>query len=96
MNHPQIYNWAEDFFCSGCLIYAMIPHHPWNQWANEREVTDFSTGEALVDMAAYFRLNLHSYADRAAMGFPNYARQDQLQDSTIFCAVCLSLLHQVP
>ena len=91
----QIYSWADDFFCPDCLIYAMIPHHPWIKWSEERDIAEFSTDEALLDMSAYFHVNLASYEDRAAMGFPNYARQDQLED-TIFCAVCLSLLHQVP
>lgn len=96
MKPSQIYNWAGDFFCPDCLIYAMIPHHPWSKWADEREVSDFSTNEALIDMAAYYHINLHSYSDRADFGFPNFARQDQLEDSTLFCAVCLTLLHQVP
>lgn len=93
---PQIYYWSEDFFCDGCLIYAMIPHHPWNQWAIENDVSDFSTAEALHDIAAFFHLNRRSHQDRADMGFPELARPDQLQDSTLFCAVCLTLLHQVP
>lgn len=95
MKPSEIYSWAGDFFCSGCLIYAMIPHHPWSRWANERDVSEFSTNEALVDMAAYFHINLASYQDRADMSFPNFARQDQLE-STLFCSTCLTLLNQVP
>lgn len=95
MRPSQIHNWAGDFFCSDCLIYAMIPHHPWSKWAEEYEVSDFTTAEALVSMADYFHINLHSRDDRADFGFPTYAREDQLED-TLFCAVCLTLLNQVP
>lgn len=95
VNPSQIYSWASDYFCPDCLIYAMIPHHPWIKWSEERDIAEFSTDEALADMGRYFHVNLASHADRVAMSFPTLARQEDLED-TIFCAVCLSLLHQVP
>lgn len=91
--NETIFEWSNDYFCSGCLIYAMIGHYPWSQWAEEREVSDFSPGEALADMLDYFDLASKPRSTRTAMGFP--ARVNR-PDCTIFCAVCLNLLHQVP
>lgn len=91
--NPQIYAWSNDYFCDGCICYAMIGHHPWSQWAEEHELSGFTTTQALGSMLQYFDLLAKPVATRTAMGFPIRVNNP---DCTIFCATCLSLLHQVP
>jgi hypothetical protein len=86
-----IYLWAGDYFCPGCLIYAMVQHPPWDAWLDEHEVSDFTTAGTLDGMARL--LNIETAFDRASFGFPTVVRSPQ---ETIFCCTCLNLLHQAP
>lgn len=90
MNDP-IYEWATDYFCSGCIVYSMIQHAPWSQWADDRDPSDYSPMQALVSMAEHFGLANKTRADRKAAGFP--VRATRLT-GTVFCSTCLNILHK--
>lgn len=90
----SIFLWSNDHFCQGCIVYAMTAHHPWSAWVEEHDLGDYSTAEALADMLDYFDLTTKTAATRTAMGFPVRVNRPE---GTIFCSICLSLLHhQVP
>lgn len=91
--NTSIFEWSNDCFCSGCIVYAMVNHQPWSQWLEEHDLSDYTTAEALASMVTYFDLADKPRSTRTAMGFPVRINSPE---GTIFCAVCLSLLHQVP
>lgn len=91
--NESIFEWTNDYFCGGCIVYAMVGHHPWSAWVEEHEVSEYTTAQALASMLDYFDLTDKPRSTRTAMGFPVRVNRP---DCTIFCAVCLSLLHQVP
>lgn len=85
-----IYEWSGDYFCTDDLIYAMVEHRPWAEWAGDRELSELDTDTALHMMAVHFNINEHSTAARKAANFPTKVL---VPTETIFCAVCLTLLN---
>ena len=87
-----IYEWAGDYMCSGCIVRAMLEHEPWVEWTATYDNNEYSSTQvALSVMARHFKLRTSE--QRRDAGFPLVVAAT---DETIFCAICLNLLHQAP
>lgn len=86
----DIYSWAGDYFCPGCIVYEMVQHEPWCEWGEGKDLSRYSTSRALDRMSRELHLTTEK---KEKLGFPELVTET---NETIFCAICLNLLTPVP
>lgn len=88
-----IYEWSGDYFCSGCVVYALTEVEPWSQWLDDEDHdrSAQSTDATLDLIADSFGIGMNRNARRES-DFPIRLRLKERPAGTHFCRTCLALL----
>jgi hypothetical protein len=91
--NKTIYSWCGDYFCSDCIVFALLEQEPWNQWSDneENDPSEYNTAATLNLIAHEFHIPANRQQQEAA-NFPVRLRKKDKPEGTHFCRACLTLL----
>lgn len=82
-----IYEWRSDYFCAGCIVFAICNEEPYLKWVED--------GNTIENNGTALNLNLiREFLKSRGYDTKDMPRRLRRQpEGTPFCATCLNFFH---